>query len=118
MQGGGLEFSYTELKCKLVVNVLDGKILGNIIDIIFIPQTGKIMGFLVPGARKSFFKSSDNIFIPYSAVCKVGCDVILVELFVECKTKVPPSPKNNLIGVLEENGEEKIPVVDAKIYPS
>ncbi|MBE5745820.1 MAG: YlmC/YmxH family sporulation protein [Clostridiales bacterium] len=123
----GLEISYQDLKCKLVINVADGKILGNIIDIIFTPLNGKILGFLVPGAKKSFWKSCDNIFIPYSQVCKIGVDVILVELFVDSSPCCPCPPKNKLnkaINILhnEQNNEEnedlsKIEVIDPKIYP-
>lgn len=121
---GNLELSFQDLKCKLVINVADGKILGNIIDVIFTPLNGKILGFLVPGAKKSFFKPCDNIFIPYSQVCKIGVDVILVELFVDTKPTCPcpPNKYSNLIEVLNENGEEtqesKIEVIDPKLYPS
>ena len=59
----GLEVSYQDLKCKIVINVADGKILGNIIDIIFTPLNGKILGFLVPGAKKSFWKSTTFPFL-------------------------------------------------------
>ncbi len=99
----GQEFSFTELKCKLVINVLDGKILGNIIDIIFFPQTGKILGFVVPGEKRGWFKSCETIFIPYSCVCKVGIDCILVKLCIE--TKIPQKNNNkfcNMIGILDD----------------
>ncbi|MBO5889061.1 MAG: YlmC/YmxH family sporulation protein [Clostridia bacterium] len=125
---GNLELSFQDLKCKLVINVADGKILGNIIDILFTPLNGKILGFLVPGAKKSFFKPCENIFIPYSQVCKIGIDVILVELFVDTKPACPCPPKNkysNLIGVLNENENinndnenSNIEVIDPRIYPS
>lgn len=120
---GNLELSFQDLKCKLVINVADGKILGNIVDVIFTPINGKILGFLVPGAKKSFFKPCENIFIPYSQVCKIGVDVILVELFVDTKPSCPcpPNKYSNLIGVLNENGEveenSKIEVIDPKLYP-
>ncbi len=102
----GQEFSFQDLKCKTVINVLDGKILGNIIDIIFFPQTGKILGFIVPGEKKGWFKPCDNIFIPYSCVCKVGIDCILVRLCVETKNPLSCPPKGKLgemIGILDDN---------------
>ena len=133
---GQLEFSFSDLKCKLVINVADGKILGNIIDVIFFPQTGKILGFVVPGAKRSFFSKCENIFIPYSCVCKVGLDVILVELFVDTKPcPCPPNKKfNNMINILDENTQNeinnqnnnpkplteedyKIEVIDPRLYP-
>lgn len=119
---GKLEVSLQDLKCKCVINVTDGKILGNIIDVIFTPLNGKILGFLVPGAKKSWFKCPENIFIPYNCVCKIGIDVILVELFVDCNNNSNCKNNcNNLIGVLneEENlDENKIQIVDPKIYPN
>ena len=107
---GQLEYSFSDLKCKLVINVTDGKILGNITDLIFFPQTGKILGFIVPGAKRSFFKPCENIFIPYNNVCKVGEDVILVELFVNSPSCKPCPPKNkysNLINILDADKENK-----------
>ncbi len=135
---GNLEFSFSDLKCKLVINVADGKILGNIIDVIFFPQTGKILGFVVPGAKKSFFSKCENIFIPYSCVCKIGLDVILVELFVDtnpCPCPTKNKKLNNMINILDDknnnpqNASEqkyeapitdedyKIEVIDPNIYP-
>lgn len=100
----GQEFSFQDLKCKLVINVLDGKILGNIIDIVFFPQTGKILGFVVPGEKKGWFKSCENIFIPYSCVCKVGIDVILVQLLVDTKPGLQAGNNlGNMIGILDDN---------------
>lgn len=97
----GQEFSFQDLKCKLVINVLDGKILGNIIDIIFFPQTGKILGFVVPGEKRGWFKPCETIFIPYSCVCKVGIDCILVRLCVD--SKQAKDKFNNFIGILDDN---------------
>ena len=100
----GQEFSFQDLKCKLVINVLDGKILGNIIDIVFFPQTGKILGFVVPGEKKGWFKSCENIFIPYSCVCKVGIDCILVQLLVDTKPSLQVGNNlSNMIGILDDN---------------
>ncbi len=102
---GNLEFSLSDLKCKLVINVVDGKILGNIVDIVFFPKTGKILGFVVPSGKKSFFKPCENIFIPYNCVCKVGLDVILVQLFLGNNNNCCQVDKkfSNAINILEEN---------------
>lgn len=66
---------------KTVINVADGKELGHVCDMIF-NNCGGVIGFVVPG-KKSFFKSitsSDNVFIPWNRIIKIGSDVILVEL--------------------------------------
>lgn len=66
---------------KTVINVADGRELGHVCDMVF-NNCGGVMGFIVPG-KKSFFKSitsSDNIFIPWNRIIKIGSDVVLVEL--------------------------------------
>ena len=80
-----METTFCELRGKEVINVLDGKRLGKIIDLVFDTRCGKILGLVVPCYNKSWniFKTADDIFIPYSNVCKIGDDVILVEIFVQ-----------------------------------
>lgn len=80
-----METTFCELRGKEVINVLDGKRLGKIIDLVFDTRCGKILGLVVPCYNKSWniFKTAADIFIPYSNVCKIGDDVILVEIFVQ-----------------------------------
>lgn len=79
-----MESSFLELRCKEVINVTDGKKLGHIIDIVFDLPSGRIKGFVVPSCSGfSFFKSTQQIFIPYNQICKIGKDTILVELFFD-----------------------------------
>ena len=78
-----MESSFLELRCKEVVNIVDGKRLGHIVDIVFDLASGRICGLVVPG-NKSFwnsFKGGSEIFIPYSQIVKIGEDAILVELY-------------------------------------
>lgn len=77
-----METTFCELKGKEVINVVDGKRLGRIIDLVFDTCCGHILGFVVPAYSKSFniFKVCDDIFIPYGSVCKIGEDVILVKI--------------------------------------
>ena len=75
------QYSFTEMSRKTVINVADGRELGHVCDMIF-NNCGGVLGFVVPG-KKSFFKSitsSDNIFIPWNRIIKIGSDVVLVEL--------------------------------------
>lgn len=79
-----MESSFLELRCKEVINVTDGKKLGRIIDIVFDLPTGRIKGFVVPSnSGFSLFKPSQQLFIPYNQICKIGTDTILVELFFD-----------------------------------
>ncbi len=77
-----MENSFSELRSKLVVNLVDGKKLGHIIDLIFEKRSAKILGVVVPGTKSffSFFKPKEDIFIPYHNICKIGEDTILVQL--------------------------------------
>ena len=75
------ELSFCELRCKQVVNVLDGKVLGRICDIVFSRGNAKVLGFVVPGdGAFHFFRRRADMFIPFERICKIGVDVVLVEL--------------------------------------
>lgn len=77
----GVELSFCELRCKQVVNVIDGKVLGRIVDVVFSRGSAKILGFVVPGdGAFHFFKKRGDIFIPFERICKIGLDVVIVEL--------------------------------------
>lgn len=77
-----MELSFCELRAKEVINVCDGKRLGNIIDLVFNSKDGIVCGIVVPYGRGLFsiLKSNQDIFIPYNRIIKIGRDVILVEL--------------------------------------
>lgn len=86
-----MECSFLELRCKEVVNVVDGKRLGHIVDIVFDVNCCQICGLILP-CHKGFwnvFKSGQDIFIPFSQICKIGEDTILVELY-----SPPPTQQN------------------------
>jgi len=81
-----METSFLELKCKQVINTVDGKCLGHITDIIFDVGSACALGFIVPQPGEGFwglFKSNKDLFIPFNCVCKIGVDVVLVELYIE-----------------------------------
>jgi len=77
-----METSFTDLRNKEVINVLSGRLLGNVNDIIIDCRCNCVIGLMVPGCKSffSFFKPNQEIFIPMSSVCKIGEDVILVEV--------------------------------------
>ena len=74
-----MEITFNILRSKEIVNIYDGKRLGRIIDVAFDKQTGKVLGFVLPGIKK-VFKKSEDIFIPLDLIKKIGDDVILVKL--------------------------------------
>jgi YlmC/YmxH family sporulation protein len=78
----------SEFQIKDVVNVADGKRLGNIGDIDINLTTGKIDAVIVSGAGKvlGFFGRDEDIIIPWKNILKIGEDVILVR-FKELEIK-------------------------------
>ena len=76
-----MDTSFLELRCKEVVNVVDGRRLGHIV--VFNLENGYLQGLVVPGEKSSwnFFKSAPELFIPVCQIVKVGEDAVLVELF-------------------------------------
>ena len=77
-----IESSFFELRSKDVVNIVDGKCLGRICDIVIEICSGQVLGFIVPNGMNfaSIFRGVEEVFIPYQNICKIGKDVILVEL--------------------------------------
>lgn len=86
-----METSFLELRCKEVVNVVDGRRLGHIVDVIFNLENGCLQGIVVPGERNfwNVFKSGMELFIPLSQIVKVGEDAVLVELFANANPNPP-----------------------------
>lgn len=104
-----METTFGELKDKEVVNVVDGARLGHISDLVLEDKSGKIIGIIVPGSvslLSVFKKSANSIYIPYTNICKIGEDVILVELFVT-STKVR-TLKNSSVYSASNKSEENI----------
>jgi len=89
-----MESSYDDLRSKQVINIVDGKMLGRITDIIFDLKSGKILGIVLPPQTKNFFslfKSGNELFVPFNNICKIGVDAILVELYLNA----PPAPQQS-----------------------
>ncbi len=98
-----MEISFCDLRVKEVINICDGKKLGNIVDLIFDSCTLKVTGIVVPGEKTffSFIKNNPDVFIPLHKVRKIGKDVILVEL----------NPINTNVSTLENPPTEPQPEI-------
>ena len=70
----------SEFQIKDVVNVADGKKLGNIGDIEINIGTGKIEAIIISENSKilGLFGKDEEIVIPWRNIMKIGEDVILV----------------------------------------
>ncbi len=115
-----MELSFCDLKCKDVINISDGKNMGTLTDIIFDTCCGRIMGIIVPCSKNFFniFKTNNDIFIPYNRICKIGKDIILVDIIMQqtncndtyCNSNIQNKSPNtiNINSILnEQNQNEK-----------
>lgn len=77
--GGILRLS--DLQNKDVINIVDGKKIGNIIDVV-LDANGHMNGLIVEKTKFfiSFFTTKDEISISWNQIEKIGEDVILVRI--------------------------------------
>ena len=80
-----MDISFCKLRTKDVINACDGRNLGNITDIIIDSCCGRILGLVVPNCKNFFsiFRTNNEIFIPYNRICKIGKDIILVDIIIQ-----------------------------------
>ena len=77
----GVDVSFCELRTKMVINVVDGKALGRITDIVFSRENAKVIGVVVPGDKNFHLWGHKNeLFVPYDNILRIGLDAVLVEL--------------------------------------
>ena len=86
-----MEITFSELKQREVINLIDGKHLGKVCDISLTFPKGEVLGFTVTGC-KGFRFSKQEIFLPLKSVVKIGQDAILVKFGKEEPPPPPPSP--------------------------
>lgn len=71
----------TELTCKEVICICDGRRLGFISDIELEIPSGKVLAIIVPGPCKLFGIAGrrDDYVIPWSCIRRIGPDIVLVD---------------------------------------
>ena len=79
----------SDLCQKDVINTRDGRSLGKVIDIEFCLCDGRVTAIIVPGGLRPisfcsriFRMEKEVIVIPWEMICKIGDDVILVDVEV------------------------------------
>ncbi|AJY76377.1 YlmC/YmxH family sporulation protein [Paenibacillus beijingensis] len=72
----------SDFQTKDVVNIVDGKKLGQISDLELDLRAGRIDSIVVPNYTKFFgmFGSGADLIIPWRNIVKIGADVVLVRL--------------------------------------
>lgn len=68
----------SELQTKKIINITDGKSMGNIIDV-YVHENGNIEYFVIE-SNKNFFSlnKETDVKIEWKNITKIGEDVILV----------------------------------------
>ncbi|WP_128895101.1 YlmC/YmxH family sporulation protein [Longirhabdus pacifica] len=72
----------SDFQTKDVINIVDGKKLGQINDLELDLRRGKIDAIVVPTQGKFFgmFGNGTEVIIPWTNIIKIGMDVVLVKL--------------------------------------
>ncbi|OEF99535.1 YlmC/YmxH family sporulation protein [Vulcanibacillus modesticaldus] len=72
----------SEFQTKDVVNIFDGKKLGNVTDLEIDLRHGRVESLIVPAQSKLFglFGNGAEYIIPWNNIIKIGVDVVLVKL--------------------------------------
>lgn len=72
----------SDLQRKDIVNVIDGRNVGNIIDVKVDEATGMIASLIIEPSKSffSFLGKGEDTEIPWKSITKIGEDVILVKL--------------------------------------
>ena len=74
--------STIELQERQVVNIADGKCLGNLKDIELNLWTGSIRSLVLPGMSGFWnrLQKSGELIVPWDKVVRIGVDVILIDM--------------------------------------
>jgi YlmC/YmxH family sporulation protein len=72
----------SDFQSKDVINIVDGKKLGQISDLELDLRQGRIESIVVPTSGKlfGFWGSGTDVVIPWRNIVKIGMDVVLVKL--------------------------------------
>ena len=83
---------FTDLYCKEVICVSDGRRLGFVTDARIELPEGRICAIIVPCPCRfgGLWGRKEDFVIPWSCICRIGPDIILVDIRPEeCRTPRP-----------------------------
>ena len=88
----------TDLQCKEVICVSDGRRLGFVSDVQIQVPEGNVCAILVPGQPRHFgvMGCREDYVIPWNCIRRIGPDIVLVD--VKCDDCRVPRPKPGLKG--------------------
>ena len=73
---------FTDLHCKEVICICDGRRLGFVSDAVIELPEGNICAIVVPGRCRFFglWGQQEDFVIPWNCIRKIGPDIILVDI--------------------------------------
>jgi YlmC/YmxH family sporulation protein len=73
---------FTDLHCKEVICISDGRRLGFIEDVIIQLPQGEVNAIVVPGrcVLGGLGPPRDDFVIPWKCICRIGPDIVLVDV--------------------------------------
>ena len=76
---------FTDLQCKEVICVNDGRRLGFVSDIQIEVPEGKVVAIVVPGPCRilGILGRRDDYLIPWRCIRRVGPEIVLVDVKIE-----------------------------------
>ena len=83
---------FTELACKEVICVCDGRRLGFVSDVVIELPEGQIVAIVIPGPCRFFglWGRKDDFVIPWHCIRRIGPDIVLVDVKPdECRVLRP-----------------------------
>ena len=94
-----MSLRFTQLQCKEVICVSDGRRLGFISDVLVEVPEGQIVAIIVPGPCRFFglLGRQDDFRIPWGCIRRIGPDIVLVDIRPE-DCRVPRGRQHWLFG--------------------
>ena len=76
-----MSMRFTELQCKEVICVADGRRLGFVSDVRVEVPDGQVCAIIVPGPCRflGMVGRNDDFVIPWGCIRRIGPDIILVD---------------------------------------
>lgn len=80
--GSGKKMKISDFQTKDVINIVDGKRLGQISDLELDLRRGVIDAIVIPGYTRfmGLFGGGTDLIIPWRNIVKIGSDVVLVKV--------------------------------------